>query len=56
MISVATLIHYWPSALGPGVGMPGILIAIIAHRRAAAAEQAAGPEVTVRTRRSMPAA
>ena len=36
MIKVA-LIHYWPTALGPAVGTFGILIAIIAHRRAARA-------------------
>jgi len=38
VIPVATLIHhYWPSALGPGMGAVGILAAIIAHRRAARA-------------------
>ena len=68
------LLLHWPSVVGPAVGAVGILIAIVAHRRAAravaehavraerlgqglpAAERAASPEVTVRTRRSMPAA
>ena len=70
------LLPHWPSVAGPGVGVIGILMAIIAHRRAQAlspeeehavraarlgqglpaAERAASPEVTVRTRRSMPAA
>jgi Protein of unknown function (DUF4446) len=39
--SVATWIHYWehhwPVAVGPGVGVIGIGVAIIAHRRAARA-------------------
>jgi hypothetical protein len=39
--SVTTWIHYWehhwPAAVGPGVGVIGILVAIIAHRRAARA-------------------
>ena len=26
--------HHWPAAIGPGVGVLGILVAIIAHRRA----------------------
>jgi len=30
-------IHHWPTAVGPGVGAIGILVAIIAHRRAARA-------------------
>ena len=36
MIKVA-FIHHWPTALGPAVGAFGILIAIIAYRRAARA-------------------
>jgi hypothetical protein len=80
------LLLHWPSVAGPGVGVIGILLAIVARRRAAravaectalingsigsggtvdpralreglpAAERAASPEVTVRTRRSMPSA
>jgi hypothetical protein len=29
--------HHWPTAIGPGVGVIGILVAIAAHRRAARA-------------------
>jgi hypothetical protein len=29
--------HHWPMAIGPGVGLIGIMVAIIAHRRAARA-------------------
>ena len=29
--------HHWPTAIGPGVGVLGIMVAIIAHRRAARA-------------------
>ncbi len=29
--------HHWPMAIGPGVGVIGIVVAIIAHRRAARA-------------------
>src|SRR5260370_8940226 len=36
VIKVA-FIHHWPTALGPAVGVFGILIAIIAYRRAARA-------------------
>jgi len=51
------LIHYWlllhwPSVAGPAVGVLGILIAVVAHRRTARAVA----ECTARTRRSMPAA
>ena len=39
--TVTTWIHYWrlhwPAAIGPGVGVIGIAVAIIAHRRAARA-------------------
>jgi hypothetical protein len=38
---VVTQIHYWkhhwPMAIGPGVGVIGIMVAIVAHRRAARA-------------------
>jgi hypothetical protein len=35
---VAALIrHHWPSLIGPGAGVVGILIAVIAHHRAARA-------------------
>ena len=41
MIPVALIHHWlllrWPSVAGPGVGVLGILIAIVAHRRAARA-------------------
>jgi len=79
VIPVALIYHWlhlhWPSVAGPGVGVIGIEMAIIAHRRAARAvaectalingsigsrgtvdPRAASTEVTVRTRRSMPAA
>ena len=67
VIPVALIHHWlllhWPSVAGPAVGVLGTLIAIVAHRRAArlgqglpAAERAGHPEVTVRTRRPMPAA
>ena len=101
VIPVALIHHWlllhWPSVAGPGVGVIGILIGIIARRRAAravaectalingsigsrgtadpralrdlavvrtarpgqgqpTAERAPAPEVTVRTRRSVPAA
>jgi len=51
------LIHHWlllprPSVAGPAVGVLGILIAVVAHRRTARAVA----ECTVRTRRPMPAA
>jgi uncharacterized protein DUF4446 len=29
--------HHWPMAIGPGVGVIGIMVAIVAHRRAARA-------------------
>jgi Protein of unknown function (DUF4446) len=39
--TITAWIHYWrlhwPAAVGPGVGVIGILVAIIAHRRAARA-------------------
>jgi hypothetical protein len=66
------LLLHWPSVAAPVVGVLGILIAIVAQAlspeeehavRAArlgqglpAAERAGHPEVTVRTRRPMPAA
>ena len=31
------LLLHWPSVAGPGVGVLGIVIAIVAHRRAARA-------------------
>ena len=41
VIPVALIYHWlllhWPSGAGPGVGVLGILIAIVAHRRAARA-------------------
>lgn len=45
MISVITWViaeihcwkHHWAMAIGPGVGVIGIMVAIIAHRRAARA-------------------
>jgi hypothetical protein len=51
------LIHHWlllprPSVAGPAVGVLGILIAVVAHRRTARAVA----ECTARTRRSMPTA
>ena len=56
MIPVALIHHWlllhWPSVAGPAVGVLGILIAIVAYRRAARAVA----ECTVRTRRPMPAA
>jgi hypothetical protein len=29
--------HHWPMAIGPGIGVIGIIVAIVAHRRAARA-------------------
>jgi len=56
VIPVALIHHWlllhWPSVAGPAVGVLGILIAVVAHRRTARAVA----ECTARTRRSMPAA